>query len=96
MLKSTFFGPQNAKPIRQCEILMIIDVERRRVSDSNVVGYPFIPIGHKSEIRSFEAGDKTHVVGGALGRGNERGSQTEEISGGGEGALYKKRKSPFE
>ncbi|GBM73265.1 hypothetical protein AVEN_158624-1 [Araneus ventricosus] len=52
--------------------LMRNPVDRGTVWDSNVVRFPFIPFGHKSEIRSFEAGDKSPM----------RGSQTGEIRSG--------------
>ncbi|GBO24759.1 hypothetical protein AVEN_74435-1 [Araneus ventricosus] len=43
-------------------------VDRGRIRNSNIVGFPFIPFGHKSEIRSFKADDKFHI-GGLWGGG---------------------------
>ncbi|GBO45514.1 hypothetical protein AVEN_268143-1 [Araneus ventricosus] len=40
MFHSTFFGTQDAKPIRRCEIPMKIGTDRLRNCNSNEVGFP--------------------------------------------------------
>ncbi|GBM46123.1 hypothetical protein AVEN_139332-1 [Araneus ventricosus] len=70
---------------------MKIGVDRGRGWNSNIVGFPFIPFGHKSEIRFFEAGDKPPVCGGG---GKCVGVRLEKSGRGREGAISKKRISP--
>ncbi|GBM91262.1 hypothetical protein AVEN_29854-1 [Araneus ventricosus] len=84
-----FFGTHDAKPNLQYGIPMIIGVGRRRVWNSNVVGFSFIPFGHKSEIRSFEAGDKSPVWVERWGGGMCVGGRLEKS---GQGAFSKKTK----
>ncbi|GBM93962.1 hypothetical protein AVEN_106929-1 [Araneus ventricosus] len=72
-----------------------IGVGRAKGWNSNEVGFSFSLFDHKSNILFFEAGYKSHLFWGALGRGNVRGScgRTGEIREG-RGALTEKQTLP--
>ncbi|GBO12414.1 hypothetical protein AVEN_70718-1 [Araneus ventricosus] len=85
-----FFGTQNVKPFLQCEVPMRSFLHLEKIWISKVVGLSFIPFEHKSEIRFFEACDKSPGWG-SVGE-EECASQIGEIRKGREGCFLQKGK----
>ncbi|GBM85066.1 hypothetical protein AVEN_109368-1 [Araneus ventricosus] len=84
-----FFGTKDVKPFLECEVPMRSFVHVGKIWISKVVGFSFIPFEHKSEIRFFEACDKSP------GWRERCGGGMCESERGGKDALSKKGKSPF-